>query len=60
MQKIFILYWISCLDESMYLCMNKSTCPGFFFYRRKPYPKGNEYHTIFCGESGIMYVWEIV
>ena len=40
--------------------MNKFTRPGFFLCPRKPYPKGNAYHTICCGESGIMYGWEIV
>jgi hypothetical protein len=27
---------------------------------RKPHPVGNEYHSICCGESGIMYAIEIV
>ena len=40
--------------------MNKFACPGFVFCPRKPHPKGNEYHTIYWGESGIMYGWEIV
>ena len=26
----------------------------------EPHPKGNEYHTIFCVESRIMYRWELV
>ena len=59
-QIIFIPYCISCLDESMYVWMNKFTCPGFVFCPRKPHPKGNDYHTICCGESGIIYVCEIV
>ena len=59
-QIIFIPYWISCLYESMSAWMNKFTCPGFVFFPCKPHPKGNEYHTICCGESGIMYGWEIV
>ena len=25
-----------------------------------PHPKVNEYHTICCGESGIMYIWDII
>ena len=40
--------------------MNKFTCPGFVFCPRKPHPKGNKYHTICCGESGILYGWVIV
>ena len=40
--------------------MNKFMRPGFFLCPRKPYPNGNAYHTICCGESGIMYGWEIV
>ena len=60
MQIIFIPYWISCLNESLSIWMNKFTWPGFFFYPHKPHPKGNEYHTIWCGEIGIIYGWEIV
>ena len=30
------------------------------FVHRKPHPKGNEYHTICCGESRIIYRWELV
>ena len=60
MQRIFIQSWISCLDESMSAWINKFACPGFVFCPRKPHPKGNEYHTICCGESGIVYDWETV
>ena len=59
-QKVFIPSWISCLDESMSVWMNKFTCPGFVLCPCKPHPKGNKYHTICCGESGIMYGWDIV
>ena len=44
----------------MSVWMNKLTCPGFVFCPRKPLTKGNGYHTICCGESGIMYGLEIV
>ena len=44
----------------MSVWMNKITCPGFVFCPCRPRPKGNKYHTICCGESVIMYVWEIV
>ena len=30
------------------------------FVPRKPHPKGNLYHTIGCGESRILYKWELV
>ena len=44
----------------MYTWMNKSTCPGFVFCPLKTHPEGNDYHTICCGESGIIYGWWIV
>ena len=59
-QKVFITSWISCLDKSISVWMNNFICLGFVLFPHKSPPKGNEYHTIFCGESGIMYVWEIV
>lgn len=58
--EIFIPSWVSCLDESMSIWTNKYTCPGFVFCPRKPKDKGNEYHTICCGLTGIMFGWEIV
>ena len=57
---VFIPYWISCLDESMSVWMNELTRPCFVFFPNKPHPKGNDYHNICLGESGIMYVWDIV
>ena len=59
MQKFFIPSWISYLNESMSVWMNKCTCPGFVFCPINPHPKCNEYHPICCGESGIMYGWNI-
>ena len=59
MQKVFIPYLISCLDESMSVRMNKFTLPGFLFCPRKPHPKVKEYHTICSGENGIIYGREI-
>ena len=44
----------------MSVWMNKFKCPGFFAFHHKPHKKGNKYHTICCGESGLMYVWYIV
>jgi hypothetical protein len=52
--------WISCLDESMSTWANKYTCPGYMFVPRKPWPFGNEYHTIGCGVCEILYQLELV
>jgi hypothetical protein len=52
--------WVSCLDESMSVWTNRWTCPGWMFVPRKPHPMGNEYHSICCGISGIMYAIELV
>ena len=30
------------------------------FVPRKPWPFGNEYHTVCCGNTGIMFAMEIV
>ncbi len=40
--------------------MNRYTCPGWVFCPRKPHPFGNEYHTICCAESGILFDFKIV
>ena len=60
MQEIFSASYISCLDESMSIWHNCWTCPGWIFCPRKPHPFGNEYHSICCGKSGIMYWIELV
>ena len=60
MDEEFVASWISCLDESMSKWLNKWTCPGFMFVPRKPWPCGNEYHSICCSISGVMYRIEIV
>ena len=52
--------WISCLDESMSKWVGKFTCPGFCCVPCKPWPLRNEYHTISCGKSGILYAMEMV
>ena len=51
---------IVCLDESMSIWNSRWTCPGWMFVPRKPHPFGNEYHTISCGESGILFDMELV
>ena len=56
----FYLSWVSCLDESTSIWLTKFTCPGWVFCPQKPNPYGNEYHTICCGKSGIMYAAEMV
>ena len=60
MTDTFSASWISCLDESISKWMQRYTCPGFVFCPRKPRPFGNEYHTIACGESGILFFMEMV
>lgn len=52
--------WINCLDESMSIWFNKFTCPGWMFVPRKPHPFGNEYHSIGCGMSTIMWAIELM
>ena len=51
--------WITCLDESMSTWLSRWTCPGWMFVPRKPRPFGNEYHSICCRESGIMFAIEL-
>ena len=60
MRLVFLAGWVSCLDESMSIWTRRWTCPGWMFVPRKPHPKGNEYHSICCSFSGIMYGIEIV
>lgn len=60
MKAVFSPSWVSCLDESMSKWTSKWTCPGFMFVPRKPWPMGNEYHSICCALSGIMYWIELV
>ena len=60
MKEFFYPSWILCLDKSMSIWMSKYTCPGWVFCPRKPHPFGNEYHTICCAESGILFDFEIV
>ena len=40
MQIVFILSWISWLDESMSIWLNRFIFPGFFFWPHKHPPKG--------------------
>ena len=60
MTDVFEAGWATCLDESMSPWTNKYTCPGFVWIPRKPWPYGNEYHTICCCTSGILFAQELV
>ena len=48
------------MDESMSPWTSRYTCPGHMCVPRKPWPVGNEYHSICCCLSGIMYAAELV
>jgi len=60
MDENFSASWISCVDESMSKWVNQFTCPGFIVCPRKPWPFGNEYHTISCGMTNILYRVDLV
>ena len=60
MRENFVPGWVSCLDESMSRWTNHWTCPGFIFCPRKPWPFGNEWHTICCCLCGILFALELV
>lgn len=56
----FLPSWVSCLDESMSPWTTRWTCPGWVFVPRKPKPFGNEYHSVCCAVSGLMWGIELV
>ena len=60
MAEQFTPSWVSCLDESMSPWTNKYTCPGWMFVPRKAHPFSNEYHSVCCSTSGIMWGMELV
>ena len=60
MTEQFTPSWVSCLDESMSTWTNKYSCPGWMFVPRKLWPFGNEYHTVCCSLSGILWQMELV
>ena len=60
MTEQFTPSWVSCLDESMSTWTNKYSCPGWMFMPRKPWPFGNEYHTVCCSLSGILWQMDLV
>ena len=51
--------WVSCLDESMSTWTKKYSCPGWMFVPTKLWPF-NEYHTVCCSLSGILWQMELV
>ncbi len=59
MESCFELSWLNCLDESMVSFLNKH-CPNWVCVKHKPYPFGNEYHTIACCLSKIIFRMELV
>mmetsp|Transcript_15789 Transcript_15789/g.24035 ORF Transcript_15789/g.24035 Transcript_15789/m.24035 type:complete len:151 (-) Transcript_15789:414-866(-) len=60
MSECFSSGYITCLDESMSPWMSQFTCPGFMFVPRKPWLFGNEWYTIACGHSKVMFQVELV
>ena len=60
MKDNFIPGYMNCLDESMSMWTNKFTCPGFMLIPHKLWPFSNEYHTICCCLSGIMWGIDLV
>ena len=58
-KRVFMPYWLLCLNEYMPVWMNKFIFPGFLLFSCKTHPNGNDYHTICCSKSVIMYVWKI-
>ena len=52
--------WVTCLDKSMSIWFSRYTCPGWTFVPQKPHPFGNEYHTIACALTNIIFAIEIV
>ena len=60
MKEQFSPSWVSCLDESMSTWTNKYSYPGWMFVPRKPWPFGNEYQTLCCSLSGILWQMELV
>jgi len=60
MAENFTPSWVCCLDESMSKWLGEYTCPGFMVVPRKGWPFGNEWHTICCSQSGVLFAVEIV
>ncbi len=54
MDNTFVPVWVLCLDESISIWHSIYTYPGWVFCPWKPHPFGNEYHSMCCGESGVL------
>jgi hypothetical protein len=59
MEAIFNPSWLTCLDESMVVFQNEFA-PNWVCIKRKPHPFGNEWHTIACCISKIIFRIELV
>ncbi len=59
METCFDPSWLTCLDESMVAFLNEHS-PNWVCIKRKPHPYGNEYHTIACCMSKIIFRMELV
>ena len=59
MAQHFFSSWFNVLDESMMECFNHWD-PGFMCVVRKPHPFGNEWHTICCALTSILWKAQIV
>ena len=55
----FIPGWISCLDESMVIWTNKFG-PDWIVLLRNHHPFGNEWHTICCAMSVVVFFVNLV
>ena len=60
MSDSFVPAWALCLDKSMSIWHSPYTYPGWVFCPCKPRPFGNKYHSMCCGESGVMINEEMV
>ena len=60
MKETFYPTWFLCVDDSMLIWMNRYTFPGWVSCPCKTHPFGNEYHTICCADTGILFNFEIV
>ena len=60
MAEIFDPSWVSVLYESIQVWIKRQICPGWMLVPRKPQYFDNEYHTINCAKSKIIYNVEIV
>ena len=59
MRRMFTPGTFVCLDESMVVWTNDSG-PAFMYVQRKPHPFGNEYHTIACRDTKVVFHMELV